>query len=104
MAGLYSAGVAYDSGFGIRISFGFRPSDFGFGRLAAGVTIEKRLRVPAGQGCTATSPVVLTNATLQACWPRRLWRLKTQARRLAQPKSERQQTYDNTRSLAEREE
>jgi hypothetical protein len=28
------------SAFGIRPSFGFRPSDFGFGRLAAGGTVQ----------------------------------------------------------------
>jgi hypothetical protein len=28
------------SGFGIRPSFGFRPSEFGFGRLAAGGTVQ----------------------------------------------------------------
>ena len=30
------------SGFGLRISFGFRASDFGFGRLACGGTCKKR--------------------------------------------------------------
>jgi hypothetical protein len=30
------------SAFGIRPSFGFRPSEFGFGRLAAGGTVQRR--------------------------------------------------------------
>ena len=47
MAGGYAAGAVYVSGFGTRISFGFRSSDFGYGRLAAGSAVDKRPRLRA---------------------------------------------------------